>query len=246
MGYLVLFYTETRSDADARKVLDGYSGYIMCDGYACYDSIRKEGKHGEAALNVKPVSCLVHIARKFKDALKVIPVKDKKDTGAYTAVNKLARISHIDNEIPRDDIEARKNKRLEVLKPALDDFFAWVNDECQISLPQTQYGKALDHALKEKEKVLRVLEDGRLELDNNLAERTVKPFVIGRKNWLFADTVGGAKASCNYYSIIETAKLNGLIPYEYLKYALEKLAAMELTNKNIDAILLGQIQYLIM
>ena len=84
---------------------------------------------------------------------------------------------------------------------------------------------------------MRVLEDGRLELDNSLAERTVKPFVIGRKNWIFANTAGGADASCILYSIVESAKLNGLIPFEYLKYILEIMPTMMHSEENIDRLL---------
>lgn len=80
---------------------------------------------------------------------------------------------------------------------------------------------------------MRVLEDGRLELDNSMAERTVKPFVIGRKNWLFSNTPSGADASCILYSIVETSKLNNLIPYEYLKYVMDQMSGAELITDDI-------------
>ena len=84
---------------------------------------------------------------------------------------------------------------------------------------------------------MRVLEDGRLELDNNLAERTVKPFVIGRKNWLFSQSPQGANASCVIYSIVETAKLNNLIPYEYMKYLLEQMPGLKLKDENLQRLM---------
>lgn len=230
-------YTETRSSSDARKVLSGYSGYIMCDGYAGYDALTKTGKNGEAPMKVQPVACMVHVRRKFTEALKLIKASDRANTSAQTAVNLIAKLFKIDNAFNGMTPVERKNARTEHLKQPLEDFFVWVKEEAKISLPKTHYGQALEYAIKQEHKVMRVLEDGRLELDNNLAERTVKPFVIGRKNWLFANTPQGADASCIIYSIVETAKLNNLIPYEYLRYLLEQMPGMKLTEENINKLM---------
>lgn len=230
-------YTEGRSQTDARRVLNGYSGYIMCDGYAGYDAITKVGKNGEAPMDVKPVACMVHVRRKFIDALKLVSKAERKNSSAQTAVNKIALISRIDNKFNEMTPAERKEARLKHLKPALEDFFAWAEAESEISLPKTRYGLALEYALKQKNKVMRVLEDGRLELDNNLAERTIKPFVIGRKNWLFSQSPQGANASCLIYSIVETAKLNNLIPYEYIKYLLEQMPGLKLTDENLQRLM---------
>ena len=237
-------YTPDRSDASARKVLKGYSGYIMCDGYQVYDSIAKRGKHGEDPMDVKSVACLVHVRRKFTDALKLLPPKERAGTSAQKAVDMIARIFDIDNKLndltPDKRYKARKKENEDgklSLERALEEFFEWIDSEMAISLPKTKYGQALTYAMDQKTKVIRVLEDGRLELDNSLAERTVKPFVIGRKNWLFANTPGGADASCILYSIVETAKLNNLIPYEYIKYILDKMPSMIPTEENIKSLL---------
>ena len=112
-----------------------------------------------------------------------------------------------------------------------------MESEWEISFPKTTYGKALEYARNQKEKVYRIFEDGRLELDNSLAERTVKPFVIGRKNWLFSDTPAGADASCILYRLVETAKQNDLIPYEYLKYIFEKMPGQRLTEELIESMM---------
>lgn len=143
----------------------------------------------------------------------------------------------MDNQWNELEPEERYRKRLEQLKPALDAFFVWIEMESQLALPKSKYGQAIEYARNQREKVMRVLEDGRLELDNSLAERTVKPFVIGRKNWIFANTAGGADASCILYSVVESAKLNGLIPFEYLKYVLEVMPTMKLSDENIDGLL---------
>lgn len=230
-------YTEGRSQMDARKVLEGYSGYIMCDGYAGYDAITKTGKHGESPMNVKPVACMVHIRRKFMEALKLINKSERKNTSAQIAVDKISLISRIDNKFNKMPPAERKEARIKHLKPALEDFFAWVKTESEISLPKSKYGLALEYALKQQAKAMRVLEDGRLELDNNLAERTVKPFVIGRKNWLFSQSPQGANASCVIYSIVETAKLNNLIPYEYMKYLLEQMPGLKLKDENLQRLM---------
>ena len=230
-------YSETRSDAEARRILKGYEGYVMCDGYAVYDSIGKRGKKGEDALAIKSVACLVHVRRKFTDALKLLKPENRKGTSSAMAVEKIGKIFHIDNQWNELEYKERYIRRQEQLKPALDDFFAWAEEESLLALPKSKYGQAIEYARNQKEKVMRVLEDGRLELDNSLAERTVKPFVIGRKNWIFANTAGGAEASCILYSIVESAKLNGLIPFEYLKYILEIMPTMKLNEENLDKIL---------
>ena len=218
----IYHYREGRSSVDARAVLDGYSGYIMCDGYAGYDALRKTGKNGETPMQVTPVACLVHVRRKFTEALKLLAPKDRKGTGAWEAVEKIRQITHVNNQWKDLPPEERFRQRNEYLKPMLEEFFAWVKSEYDISLPRTKYGQALEYALNQKGKVMNFFLDGRLELNNNMAERAVKPFVIGRKNWMFSNTPSGAKASCVIYSIVETAKMNHLDPYEYLKYVMEK------------------------
>lgn len=230
-------YTQSRAASEARKVLAGYKGYIMCDGYAGYDALKKVGKNGEPPMDVELVACMVHVRRKFTEALSLIRPQDRKNTSAQEAVNKITRIFQIDNRFNDMEPAKRKTAREEQLRPALEDFFAWVNEEAEISLPKTKYGQALEYAQKQKDKVMCVLEDGRLELDNNLAERTVKPFVIGRKNWLFSNTPQGADASCTIYSIVETAKLNNLIPYEYMKYLLEQMPGKRLNEEFLEQLL---------
>ena len=133
--------------------------------------------------------------------------------------------------------DTRKEARSGKLRTLLEDFFSWAKEEYGVSLHETHYGKALEYALKEETKVMRVFEDGRLELENNLAERTVKPFVIGRKDWLFANTPHGVEASCILYSIVQTAIMNGLIPFEYIKYLLETMPGKALTNDLIESLL---------
>jgi len=120
-------------------------------------------------------------------------------------------------KLPSDDnFKARYEARLEKSKPVMDAFYDWAkNSEAP---PQFALAKAITYAQNQRFYLEHVLLDGRLELSNNRAERSVKPFVLGRKNWLFSDTVNGANASAMLYSIIETAKENGLHPFDYLEF----------------------------
>ncbi|WP_382285035.1 IS66 family transposase [Heyndrickxia sporothermodurans] len=132
----------------------------------------------------------------------------------------------------------RYEKRLERSKPVLDAFLSWLKIQKQKVLPKSALGQAITYCLNQWKKLVAFLEDGRLEIDNNRSERSIKPFVIGRKNFLFSNTPKGARASAIIYSIVETAKENGLNPYYYLRYLFEKLPNIDLTDKNaLDKVL---------
>ena len=224
---MLYHYRPGRSDTDARAVLKNYKGYVMCDGYTCYNSVLKKNKKtGAAPLPIRPVACMVHIKREFVDALKGLPKKYWNQSGAYLAVAKLENIFHIDNQISFSSYDERKELRMGELYTAMKDFFDYLRSEQYKSLPSLKYGKAITYALNQEEKAMRLFEDGRLELDNNMAERTVKPYVINRKNSLFNFTERGAKASCILFSIVETAKQNHLDIYKYLEYVLEECRGM--------------------
>lgn len=126
--------------------------------------------------------------------------------------------------------EQRYEERLRRLKPLVEAYFAWIEKGHALALPKSSYGKAINYSFNQKDKLMNILKEGRLELSNNRAERAIKPFVIGRKNWLFTNTPAGADSSAIVYSIIETAKENNLIPFEYLKYLFEKLPNMDISN----------------
>ena len=127
--------------------------------------------------------------------------------------------------------EERYEKRLEQEKPVLDALLSWANEMQAKTAPKSALGKAIHYLLEQWPYLTRYLEDGRLELSNNRAERSMKPFVMGRKNWLFANTPGGAQASSVIYSLIETAKENGLDPYRYLLWLLQNAPQLSETNK---------------
>ena len=120
---------------------------------------------------------------------------------------------------------------MELSKPLLDDFHAWLKRQYKHALPKSAFGGAVKYSLNQWEKLNNYLLDGRLEIDNNRAERSIKSFVIGRKNFLFSNTPRGARASAIIYSMVESAKENNLKPYEYLKYLFEQLPNIDIHNK---------------
>ena len=127
--------------------------------------------------------------------------------------------------------EERYEKRLEQEKPVLDALLSWANETQAKTAPKSALGRAIHYLLEQWPYLTRYLEDGRLELSNNRAERSIKPFVMGRKNWLFANTPGGAQASAMIYSLIETAKENGLDPYRYLLWVLQNAPQLSETDE---------------
>ncbi len=134
--------------------------------------------------------------------------------------------------------EQRYKERLEQTKPILDELYKWLETESKRTLPKSKLGEAINYSLKQWHKLMAFLKDGRLAVDNNLAERAIKPFVIGRKNWIFSKSPKGATASGICYSIIETAKANNLKPFQYLTYLFEKLPNIDVRNMGeLDALL---------
>ena len=136
--------------------------------------------------------------------------------------------------------EERYTKRLELEKPVLDALLAWANEASAKTAPKSALGKALHYLREQWPYLKRFLEDGRLEISNNRAERSIKPFVMGRKNWLFANTEGGAQSSAIVYSLIETARENNLDPYRYLVHVFSKAPGLAVTDKNWAAKLLPE------
>ena len=203
-------YQASRSGQCAVDYLQSYRGYLQVDGYAGYHQT-------EATL----VGCFAHARRKFIEAQK-IQVKGK--TGkADWAINHLRKLYRIEADIKHKHPTDKQAEREAKATPLLVEFKAWLDRSAQQVPPKSAVGKAIAYSLGQWDKLVRYIEDGHLQIDNNRAERAIKPFVIGRKNWLFANTANGAQASAILYSLIETAKANGLTPFDYLRQLLEVL-----------------------
>jgi len=221
---VVLFtYSPSRSQTVAQQLLDGYQGYLQTDGYTAYAHVC--GKHGLTHL-----SCFAHVRRKFDEALKAqdkktarVNPKLKPDSIAAQALAIIQQLYRIEADINALPPEQKRIIRQEQAVPILNQLRGWLDQALTQVTPLSLTGKALAYLHKQWPTLTVYCEDGRLEIDNNGVERAIRPFVIGRKAWLFSDTVHGAKASANLYSLVETARLNGLEPYRYLCRVFEEL-----------------------
>lgn len=215
---VILFdYDASRSGTVPVRLLEGYQGYLQCDGYEGYGAIgKREG--------ITLVGCWAHARRKFDEAIKAQGKKGKAKAGRATKglsyIQKLYRIEKLAKELTP---EACFALRQEQAMPLLSEIRAWLDKSLPEVPPQSAVGKALSYLHGQWPKLVRYVEDGRLSIDNNAAERAIRPFVIGRNNWLFADTVKGAEASSRLYSLILTAKANGHEPYRYLSHVFKEL-----------------------
>ena len=159
---------------------------------------------------------------------------------AHRGLALIQKLYRVEKQARNLDPEDRHACREQQARPVFDELRTWL-DESLLQIPPTSAtGKALNYLNREWCKLICYLDDGRLEIDNNGAENAIRPFVVGRKNWLFSDSVKGVKASANLYSLIETAKANGLEPYAYLRYLFTELPKAE-TVDSIRALLPGNI-----
>jgi hypothetical protein len=162
------------------------------------------------------VGCFAHCRRKFDEALKCLPENERQGSLALQGKRYCDELFKIEEKLADVSADERKEERQKLAKPALDRFHAWLRSVN--AAPKSVTGRAVHYALEQWKYLEHYLMDGRLEISNNRSERSIKPFVIDRKNFMFANTVRGAKGSAVMFSITETAKENGLNPYEYLTY----------------------------
>lgn len=201
-----------RSGHHASNFLDGYKGYLHVDGYKGYHDT-------DATL----VGCWAHARRKFIDAQKVQGNDEGGVRVALTHIKKLYRTEALLKE-RNSSVTERYNERQTSSKSELKKFKKWL-DKTVLRIPkQSALGKAVHYTLGQWDKLMRYIDDGRLSIDNNRGERAIRPFVVGRKAWLFTKSERGARSSCILYSLVETAKANGLVPAEYLTHCFDRLA----------------------
>ena len=164
--------------------------------------------------------------RKFTDTLKTLPKDIRARSPVQVGLEYCNKLFHLEEDYAKQGLsfQERFSARMERSRTVAEEFFAWVREEQEKNpVPKSMFGAALTYALNQRDWLMNVFLDGRLELSNNRAERAVRPFAIGRKNWLFCNTPHGANASTTIYSIVETAKANGLRPFHYLSFLLERL-----------------------
>lgn len=221
----VLFhYAPSRGKAVAIDLLDGFTGALMADGYDGYEGIP----------NVTRLGCMAHARRKFVDAQRVQP---KGVPGKADAALKLIKALY---KIERDAAEmtpaARKALRDEHAKPVMDQLLHWLMTEKPREPPKTALGKAMGYLKNQWPFLMGYLQDGHYPIDNNRVENAIRPFVIGRKGWLFSASVAGANASANLYSLVETAKGHGLDPVAYLTHVFAELPRVT-TAEQLEALM---------
>ena len=210
---IVLYdYQPDRKHTRPKEFLEGFSGFLHTDGYDAYHKLPE---------NITIVGCLAHVRRKFFDGLKILPKDKKKDSHLLKGVEYCDRLFRYEREFTKLKPDERLEKRQSISKPLFEEFYKWM--EGLSVLPSSMLGKAVHYAFSQKQYIERYLTDGRLEISNNRAERSIKPFIIGRKNWIFLNTPAGARSSAVYYSLVVTAIENGLNPYEYLTWVLTQM-----------------------
>lgn len=220
-------YHPSRSHDVALHFFEDFKGYLHCDGFSAYDALA-EKKSG-----ITLVGCLYHARRKFMEVVKLAPNKE----GVASHVIKLiAKLSVIEEEIkPLNDAD-KKRVRQEKARPLLDELHQYLSLNQPNIPPKSLLGQAVFYTLNQWPKLMTYLQDGRLENNNNRSERAIKPFVMGRKAWLFADSVEGAKAAAIIYSLIETCKHHHIEPYDWLRYVLQTIPSCQ-TLAEFEALL---------
>ncbi|EFQ61922.1 ISPsy5, transposase [Pseudomonas fluorescens WH6] len=208
---VILFdYSTSRAQEVPTRLLENYRGYVMTDHYAGYNALG-------AQAGVERLGCWAHAHRKFVEAQKVQP---KGKTGrADIALNLINKLYGIERDLKASNDADRKNGRHAHSLPILAQLKSWIEKTQPQVTAQNALGKAISYLASNWSKLERYVEEGYLPMDNNAAERAIRPFVIGRKNWLFSDTPKGATASAQLYSLVETAKANGQEPYAWLRHA---------------------------
>ncbi|GAC1365209.1 MAG: IS66 family transposase [Acidobacteriaceae bacterium] len=228
---IVLYdYQPTRGREHPGKYLKGFQGYLHVDGYAGYEKLP----------NITLAGCWAHARRKFVEAIAVLPA-EKRARGGTIAHEGLAfcdRLFDIERDLQDAAPQDRHLGRQQRSRLVLDAFRAWLDAASVRALPKSPIGVAAGYCIGQWSKLTTFLQDGRLEIDNNRAERSIKPFVMGRKNWLFSNAPTGADASATVYSIVETAKENGLNPQKYLEFLFEQLPLVGTTaDLTLDSLL---------
>ncbi len=209
-------YQPGRSGSYPQKFLKGFQGFLHSDAYSGYNKVS----------GVTRCFCWAHQRRYFVDAL---PTGNKSTvaTVANQGIEYCNKLFEIERSLKDLSGEHRKVERLKLEKPVLEAFWAWGEAARSQVLPKSKSADALQYALNHKEGLMNYLRDGNCSISNNLVENSIRPFTVGRRNWLFSGSPKGATASAAAYSIVETAKVNGLNPYKYLKFIFSELPGVQ-------------------
>lgn len=217
------FYKDNRRHENASELLGGFKGYVISDGYEAYNKV-------ESCINV---NCFAHARRKYAEIIKAFKgnLTSSLCTEGIRFIDNLYKIEHM-LENKKASIEEIYNVRQNESKKVLEEYKLWLDKNYPTVPPKTALGKAMAYSINNFDNLSNYILDGRLSIDNNLAERGMKNFVIGRKNFLFCFTENGANMSSVAYSIVETALANNLNVFEYLVYVFDTLA--KINSNDVD------------
>lgn len=231
--YPVVFmkYADNRSATVPIEIFTGFNGYLQTDGYRGYNEVVQQE-------NMTHLGCWAHARRKFADIIKSSKSDETSKEYASKAIILIRKLYKVEKEIKDDPPEIKFKIRQEKSLPIINTIREWINSKFFKSQEMGgAIAKAFVYLNNQFSKLKVYITDGRLAIDNNKAENHVRPIALGRKNWLFATSVKGANSIADWYSIIETAKLNGLEPYFYLKYLLTELPVYQRDGRDIEGLL---------
>ena len=230
---VVIFeYNPSRGAEVPSRLLDGFNGTLQADGYAGYNSVCESN-------GITRIGCWDHARRKFVDAVKAMPAKEKRSnkvSKADVALSKIRKLYVIEKEIKNLTPEERREQRQKQSVPILNNLKLWLENNISKLPKDSLTYTAIRYTLNQWDRLIGYCENGHLHISNILAENAIRPLAIGRRNWLFSDTPNGARGSATCYSLIETAKANGLEPYAYIHYVLKHIAAADTVEK-LEALL---------
>ena len=229
---VVLFdYDSSRSEDVPLRLLGNFHGALQVDGYAGYNKVCRQN-------NLTRVGCWDHVRRKFVEASKAAPPKKKGHhvSKADVAIGKIRKLYRIEKQIQDLDTEEKARQRQTLASPILNDLKSLLETNSRRVPKDSLTYKAIQYALNQWPTLTVYCDDGRWNISNALAENAIRPFAVGLRNWLFADTPRGAKASATVYSLIETAKANQLEPFAYIRHVLRHIAGAD-TAEKLEALL---------
>jgi len=213
---IVFEYRETRSAKFLLELLKDYKGYIQTDGYKGYNYL-------EALEDIVLIACWTHGRRKYDEAARA----SKNKSSAQQALSMIKRLYIIEKTAKDFTPEERQRLRKKESVPILEKIKEWLDKKHFQVLPQSLIGKAVNYTLTLWPRLINYVDDGIIPIDNNGVENALRPECLGKKNWLFSYTPSGASASAFFYSLVETAKANGLEPYWYLRYLFQQIIQVE-------------------
>ena len=226
-------YQKTRHHNHPKEFYGDYHGTVVTDGLQQYHLVAKESE------GLTNANCWAHARRDFADACKAVDKQHKhlmRQSTAHKALELIAGIYHADEALKGLSPEERLRERRIKVAPLVEAYFAWVREQLssEAILPKGKTLDGLNYSLNQEQYLRVFLNDGNVPIDNSAAERSIRPFCVGKKNWMLINTIKGAQASAVCYSIAESAKMNNLRPYMYYKHLLSELPYRMDADGNID------------